>query len=663
MHQPWYIDPFTREFEMPWVFLHAIKDYYEMPWLVSRYKKIKATFNLVPSLIKQLQIYSENPSSCKFLNLLKKDVNKISVTEKEYLLKILFSANLTTMIKPIPRYFQIHQKYMNTQNLTNQDFLDLQVLFLLSWTGNYLRENNHYIKTLLEKGKDFTQEEKEKLINVLLNFLKEIIPYYKKLESEGKIEITTTPYYHPILPLLLNIESAKESKPDISLPKITANFKEDAIYHLNAALDEYQSIFDKKPNGLWPAEGSLSNQTLDLFIEHKIKWTATDEDVLYNVAGKRDKYKIYKYKDIYIFFRDKYLSDSIGFRYQNMNEKNAVDDFISHLRSIYNSSQHCQVVSVILDGENAWEFYKNNGKDFFNRLYSEISHQKWIECITFSEVLEKNVEIENLESIKAGSWIYGNFTTWIGHPEKNTAWEYLSETRNFLESEKENDLYKKAIEYIYIAEGSDWFWWYGDDHFTIYADKFDLLFRSNLMKVYDVLGKKPPAKLSKPIKQTFKQPLIKKPKNYITPTIDGKITNYFEWLFSGEIDLTFDLSSMNTEILLNKLYYGYDKENFYLRFDGSVNQIKNDILRLNFITDKEISFSVPISNEKYTDENGVEAVSEKIIEIKIPLNLLNKKKFEFYIEILKDSRLLQKLPVYSIIMLDISENFDYDWMV
>jgi len=663
MHQPWYINPFTQEFEMPWVFLHAIKDYYEMPWLVSRYKKIKATFNLVPSLIKQLQIYSENPSSCKFLNLLKKGIDKISNTEKEYLLKILFSANLTTMIKPIPRYFQIYQKYMTTQNLTNQDFLDLQVLFLLSWTGNYLRENNHYIKTLLEKGKDFNQEEKEKLIYVLLNFLKEIIPYYKKLENEGKIEITSTPYYHPILPLLLNIESAKESKPDIALPKITANFKEDAVYHLSAALDEYQSIFDKNPNGLWPAEGSLSNQTLDLFIEHKIKWTATDEDVLYNSIGKRDKYKIYKYKDICIFFRDRYLSDSIGFRYQNMNEKDAVDDFISHLRSIYNSSQDCQVVSVILDGENAWEFYKNNGKDFFNRLYSEISHQRWIECITFSEALEKNVEIENLESIKAGSWIYGNFTTWIGHPEKNTAWEYLSETRNFLESEKENELYKKAIEYIFIAEGSDWFWWYGDDHFTIYADKFDLLFRSNLMKVYDILGKKPPAKLSKSIKQTFKQPVIKNPKNYITPTIDGKITSYFEWLFSGEIDLTFDLSSMNTEILFNKLYYGYDKENFYLRFDGSVNQIKNDILRLNFITDKEISFSVPVSNEKYTDENGVEAVSKKIIEIKIPLNLLNEKKFEFYIEILKDSRLLQKLPVYSIIMLDISENFDYDWMV
>jgi len=552
---------------------------------------------------------------------------------------------------------------MTTQNLTNQDFLDLQVLFLLSWTGNYLRENNHYIKILLEKEKNFTQAEKEKLINVLLDFLKEIIPYYKKLENEGRIEITTTPYYHPILPLLLNTESAKESKPDISLPKITANFKEDVAYHLKSALDEYKSIFDKNPNGLWPAEGSLSNQTLDLFIEHKIKWTATDEDILYNSIGKRDKYKIYKYKDICIFFRDRYLSDSIGFRYQNMNEKDAVDDFISHLKSIYNSSQHCQVVSVILDGENAWEFYKNNGKDFFSRLYFEISHQRWIECITFSEVLEKNIEIENLESIKAGSWIYGNFTTWIGHPKKNTAWEYLSETRSFLESKKENDLYKKAIEYIYIAEGSDWFWWYGDDHFTIYADKFDLLFRSNLMKVYDVLGKKPPAKLSKPIKQTFKQPVIKKPKNYITPTIDGKITNYFEWLFSGEIDLTFDLSSMNTEILLNKLYYGYDKENFYLRFDGSVNQIKNDLLRINFITDKEISFSVPVSNEKYTDENGVEAVGEKIIEIKIPLNLLNEKRFEFYIEILKDSQLLQKLPVYSIIMLDISENFDYDWMV
>ena len=664
MHQPWYINPLTQSFEMPWVFLHGIKDYYDMPWLISKYKKIKATFNLVPSLIRQIQIYLEDPSKCKFLTLMRKPVAQLKDTERQYLLNFLFSSNLTTMIKPIPRYFQIYTKYKSTKNLSQQDFLDLQVLFLLSWTGNYLRENNQYIKDLLEKGRDFTHTEKENLIDELYDFLKEIIPYYKKLETEGKIEITTTPYYHPILPLLLNLESAKEPKPDIKLPKIISNFKPDATYHLKSAIDYYTNIFDKKPKGIWPAEGSLSNQTLDLFIEHNIKWTATDEDILFNSTGAREKYKIFRYKDIFLFFRDKYLSDSIGFRYQNMNEKDAVDDFISHLKSIYNSSQHCQVVSVILDGENAWEFYENNGKNFFDRLYSEISHQRWIECITFSEILEKDVEIENIGSIKAGSWIHGNFTTWIGHPEKNTAWEYLAETKNFLESEKDTnlELYQKAKEYVYIAEGSDWFWWYGDDHFTVYADKFDLLFRSNLIKVYDTLGKKPPSKLTKPIKQTSKRPILKKPTNYTTPTIDGKITNYFEWLFAGEIDLTFDLSSMDVEILLYKLYYGYDKENLYLRIDGKIDEIKNLKVRLNFITDREIHFTIPIT-EKYKEENGIESAVDKIIEIKIPLNLVDAKVFEFYLEILKGSKFIQKLPLYSIITIDISENFDFDWMV
>lgn len=664
MHQPWYINPLTQSFEMPWVFLHGIKDYYDMPWLVSQHKKIKATFNLVPSLLKQLQIYTENPTRCKFLNLLKKEVETLSNQEREYLLNFLFSANLTTMIKPLPRYFQIYNKYKNIQNLTNKDFLDLQILFLLSWTGNYLRENNKYIKNLLEKGKNFTQTEKENLINELLNFLKEIIPYYKKLEKEGKIEITTTPYYHPILPLLLNLESAKESKPDIKLPKINANFKPDAIYHLKSAIDCHINIFKKRPNGIWPAEGSLSNQTLDLMIDEKIKWTATDEDILFNSTKTREKYRIYKYKDIYLFFRDKYLSDSIGFRYQNMDEKDAVEDFISHLKSIYNSSTSCPVVSVILDGENAWEFYKNNGKDFFDRLYFEISHQRWIECAIFSEVLEKGLEVENIESLKAGSWIYGNFTTWIGHPEKNTAWEYLAKTRNFLESQKEMDvsLYEEAIKYVYVAEGSDWFWWYGDDHFTIYADKFDLLFRSNLIKVYDIFGKKPPSKLTKPIKQTFKKSILKKPTDYTTPVIDGKITNYFEWLFAGEIDLTYDLSSMDVERLLYKLFYGYDKENLYLRIDGKINEIIGSHIRLNFITDREIHFTIP-TTERYEEENGIESATDKVIEIKIPLNLIGRKVFEFYLEILKDSKFIQKLPLYSIITIDISENFDFDWMV
>jgi alpha-amylase/alpha-mannosidase (GH57 family) len=668
MHQPYYKNPFTNSFEMPWVFLHAIKDYYEMLWYISQYPNLKATFNLVPSLLQQIDEYIQNPDSCYFIKTVKKPVEDLSQSEKLYLLDFLFSANLNTMIKTFERYYQLYlKKHGSSSKFTNQDILDLQVLFLLSWSGNYLRENNEVVKDLIQKKQEYTQEDKINLIDTLTDFLKEILPFYKKLNEQGQIEISTTPYYHPILPLLIDINSGKESLITITLPKIRYGFKDDANIQIKSSIEYYKKIFNKNPNGFWPSEGSISDETVKLFKENYINWTASDEDVLFNSLNDRDLdniYKVYDYKGVKIFFRDKYLSDSIGFRYQNLNPLVAVKDFLSRLRHIYEKSDLNPVVSVILDGENAWEFYKNNGKDFFDTLYKELSNQKWIETITFSEVLKKDIRIEKLNHIKAGSWIFGNFTTWIGHPEKNTAWEYLSETKQILEFEKENKKYKEAKNYLLIAEGSDWFWWYGDDHFSHYGDKFDLLFRLNLQKVYTLLNKEVPSKLLKPIKKLYKEAILKHPSGYIKPTVDGYISNYFEWLSAGEVDLTFDISSMSFETTLKKLYYGYDENYLYLRLDGKVESItdKGYTLKISILSTCELEFNLPITSN-ITEKDGIKIASNKVVEIGIPLSLLDCRNFDVSFTLLKDDTVVEKLPIYSVLNLDISKDFTYDWIV
>lgn len=668
MHQPYYKNPFTNLFEMPWTFLHAIKDYYEMPWYLSNYPNIKATFNLVPSLIQQINEYIENPDYCYFLKTVKKPVEELTENEKSYLTDILFSANLNTMIKPLERYYQLYlKKHSAGIKFTNQELLDLEVLFLLSWSGNYLRENNKTVKKLLQKKQGYTEEEKNNLIDDLLEFLKEIIPFYKKLHKQGQIEISTTPYYHPILPLLLDINSAKESLSNINLPKVKSGFKDDADIQVKKAIEYYSKIFGKNPEGFWPSEGSISNDTIKMFKDNNVKWTASDEDVLFGSLNNKNidnVYKVYEFQGVKIFFRDKYLSDAIGFRYQNLNPSTAVKDFMLRLKHIYEKSDFNPVVSVILDGENAWEFYKNNGKDFFDTLYKEISNQDWLESITFSEVLQKDISIEKLNSIKAGSWIYGNFATWIGHKEKNKAWEYLSETKQILEFEKENKNYQKAKEHLLIAEGSDWFWWYGDDHFSHYSDKFDLLFRLNLQKIYTLLKKDIPSKLLRPIKKLYKEPIIKEPTAFIKPIIDGYISNYFEWLAAGEVDLTFDMSSMSFDTILKKLYYGYDESYLYLRLDGKIENIKDKdyILKISLLSTCEIEFSLPLSS-KIEDINGINVCANKVVEVAIPLNLFECRKFDIAFAIIKEDQVIEKLPIYSVLTLDISKDFTYDWIV
>lgn len=512
MHQPYYGDDVAKKTKMPWVFLHAIKDYYDMPYMLSGFDGIKATFNLVPSLLVQIKSYSDDSANDELLEVIKKDVELLDKKEIEKLQEYLFLSNEENLIKPLWRYNELYVKYLKAhkslQNFTFEEIVDTEVLFLLSWCGNYLRDNNHLVKSLLVQGANFSHKQKIDLLGELIVFCRKIIPFYKELALKGQIEIATTPFYHPIAPLLLDIQSAKEANEDTVLPNIDCEFRDCLALQVEDAIQYFYDIFGFYPKGFWPAEGSVSLQALELFSQNKISWIGTDEEILYKSLQNQDKNLLYdNYKDIRnditLFFRDKLLSDLIGFEYSKQNPKDAVKDFILRLQKINTQKGSDCIVSVILDGENAWEYYKNNGLEFFKTLYSELKNNtNFIKTIVPSEVENLSIAPKDIQNIATGSWINGNFDIWIGKRQKNKAWELLCQTKKdyFQYSKSLDDTKQLAIKNEFmIALGSDWFWWYDDDHFTIQKRKFDDLFRLHLANIYTIMGMQIPQTIIQPI--------------------------------------------------------------------------------------------------------------------------------------------------------------------
>ncbi|RMA97704.1 glycoside hydrolase family 57 protein [Hydrogenothermus marinus] len=661
MHQPSYLNE-DGIMHMPWVFLHSIKDYFDMPFLVSKFENIKATFNLTPTLIEQILLYEEyKTEKDKFLILLKKDTKDLTKEEKNFIIKICKSSPYKTMVEPYERYKELYQKDI----LNNKELLDLEVIYLLSWTGNYLKENSEVVKELLKKGKNFTSEDKNSLIEELINFIPKILPFYKKLQEEGKISISTTPYFHPILPLLIDINVAKEADKNIKLPKNPESLKEDAILHIKKAKKLYEEIFGIKPNGFWPAEGAVDEKSIFLYIDEDIKWIATDEAILFKSLkdnNRKNLYKLYNHKGIKIVFRDHNLSDLIGFVYKFWDFEKAVNDFITHLKNINNNFEN-SIVSVILDGENPWEYYKNNGKDFLNKLYEEISSLDFCKTKTMDEIL--STEPKNLENIKPGSWIYGNFNTWIGDEEKNKAWELIFQTKRDFKhhlNELNEDTIKQIEEEFLKSECSDWFWWYGKGHFTKFNLEFDFLFRNHLIKIYKLIGLPVPSNLYIPIAKSKNiESFVMEPKSYISPVIDGKETSFFEWLDSGLIDEEKAYTTMQKQKnIISKIYWGEDEENIYLRLDGDIKKLKGSKINI-FLREKNL-FSLNTDKNVYEDDCIKMAINE-IVEIAIKKKCINQQLVYFRIEIQKDNNILQVLPGITELKINLNEDFKRCWFV
>ncbi len=663
MHQPDYRGS-DGVMKMPWVFLHAIKDYYEMPWLLSQRKKIKATFNLTPPLIEQLMLYEKIGVECdRFLTLLCKESHELGTNEREWVIKICKSSRFDTMIKPLSRFAELFERSV----LRDCELLELEVLFLLSWCGNYLRENEEIVKRLLDKAKGFDSADKKELVDALIGFIPKILPFYAELQERGLVSISTTPMNHPILPLLIDMKNAVVSNPKTVIPSNNMPLLEDAEEQIVRAIALYEERFGTTAKGFWPAEGAVDEKSVRLYSKYGIEWIATDEEILFrslNTDNRKNLYFPYSFEGVRVLFRDHFLSDLIGFTYRFKEADRAADDFISRLETIEKSGKE-PFVSVILDGENAWEFYKNNGRDFFENLYSKIEETKWCQTMTMDEVAEEKAL--SLKRLHPGSWINGNFDTWVGHPQKNAAWELLFQTKTdyFHHKDELSRETKEKIEHHFlVCECSDWFWWYGDDHHTEYADDFDRLFRSHLIEIYKLMKLAVPTDLFRPIvpDQNLRS-LISEPKFPIHPVIDGKVSSFFEWLGSGMIDESAAFSTMEAARgPIEKLYWGQDERHIYLRFDGTIQKLKRESAVMIY-TDIEDE-PIVLDTEHLPKRGDVKAAIDTIMEISIDKrSFTGARTLLLRIEIEIKKRVVQTLPGVYELCIDLDDDYSENWFV
>lgn len=711
MHQPDYRKAQTGETYLPWTRFHAIKDYYDMGALVEQAGDVHVTLNLVPSLIDQLEAYSSGRVNEIQTLMTLRDASTLDQEEKAFLLRTFFQLSPTHMLLPYPRYRELWERRgavgengefsAGLRSYTVNDYRDLQLWYNLTWCGQELRKDPE-IAGLFEKGAGFTEEDKRRLLQIQQSFVAKILPYYRKLSEAHASEFSVSPYFHPILPLLCNLRTAQESLPSIALPSDSYQHPEDAKEHIDRALQAHKAVFGSAAQGMWPSEGAVSDASLVLAREAGLRWLASDESVLWNslhregrVSGSlrpEEKYSAYRWgpgdPGPCLFFRDHAVSDLLGFSYHNWGAADAVADFLERLRRIHrtlpDNGRH-YVVPVILDGENAWEHYPNNGADFLKLLYRRLSESSDLRTVTFSEFLDLETHREPLKSIVSGSWIYGNLATWIGHPEKNRAWELLAGARRLLNSFQRKQPNEQkigaAFREIMIAEGSDWFWWYGDDHQTENAAEFDALFRTHLKNVYILLDETPPAVLDEPIKKTQAKFRQRNPVHTITPQLDGIETDYFEWLSAGFAVPGGGESMHRVERLLEKVFFGYDAQSFYLRIDLAPGKIENfspaESIQVQFgspekcclVLEKTESRNWRCRSVIWPSPGTVPGfAANRIIELGVPLEALGVRRpteVTFFISVLDRGREVERFPSTGVVSVPTDPwNLDQqEWMV
>lgn len=661
-HQPYY--KIDNEFILPWVLLHGTKDYYDLPEVLYEFPSIKQTFNFAPSLNLQIDDYVRSRGTDKIRTLTAKRVDLLTRDDKSEILKYFFYANLENMIKPNPRFFELYIFVQNHNDaidrLNDRDWLDLQIWYNLSWFGYYSSQTG-LINRLRNKGSDFTEEEKALMIQEQNFLLSKIVNQYKKLRDLKQIEISCSPMFHPILPLLCDSRSALESNPDNMMPEPIFSYPEDAKLQLSSGIDYFVSIFGEKPNGLWPSEGSVSNDVLNLMINQGLNWFASDELVLANSVENShlpiDKYFPRKFVgtqgEITGFFRDHNLSDKIGFLYSNWNEPDAANDFVNNLLFIRDEIYKVYgddglknaVVPVILDGENCWEFYKKNGIPFLRELFLRIDKSPDLKTVTFNEVVSQsnsNTFLPPLKSIRAGSWINANFNIWIGHEDDIKAWNVLSKARAAFEKHRFNiseDTEKAILTEIMIAEGSDWFWWYGPEHHTDNKPEFDLLFRHHVAKIYELLNLDIPNELMTPItKHSLNSSGVNQRLN-ISPDL-SKSPISESWSSAQVIDINIKNTSMHRSgNIVEMIKYFVDDSQFF--FGIKLSGIKHDYnIRVAFETAVEIILSrnsSEITSKCVNAENFILSKGTSYVNFTLPLRLIQSNDKSVNIRIIVDS--------------------------
>jgi alpha-amylase/alpha-mannosidase (GH57 family) len=576
MHQPFYKDLWTGEYKLPWTRLHAMKDYAGMVEILGEFPHIHQTFNLVPSMVVQIEEYAEGEASDPFLGCALEPAEQLTEAQRNFIVKYFFQVHVERIIHRYPRYRELYER--RDRRYSVQDLRDLQIYSQIAWFDEDLLARDQELRALIAKGRDFSREDQMMMARKESESLKRVLPVYREYAAKGQIEISTTPFYHPILPLLCDSDIARVPHPGIPLPP-RFQYKEDARVQLERSRAYIEKKFGVSPKGLWPSEGSVSDEALALAAECGFTWSGTDNGVLARTlghgAGSYETYRAYCWKqtghEMRMLFRDHYLSDLIGFTYSRMGAAEAAEHFLQQIRKNASSNGNA-LVPIILDGENAWEWYEANGRPFLRELYGRISADPQLEALTVSEALAK-FEAQPLQGIFPGSWINANFDVWIGAEEDNLAWEYLLRARRAYDDAKNvpEENRKLAYEELLIAEGSDWNWWYGPEHSSDNRPEFDQLYRDHLKNVYLALRLEPPAELSRPILKGFGEgEYHEAPVNLIHPTLDGEVTSHFEWLGAGRYRPDPRSGAMHGGSGgAQEMFYGWDDASLYIRLDGA----------------------------------------------------------------------------------------------
>jgi alpha-amylase/alpha-mannosidase (GH57 family) len=591
-HQPVYFkDPETGIYAKPWVRVHAAKDYVDMAAMVEQYPDVHVTFNLTPSLLRQVE---DLVAGSRDLYWVKTEIpaDELNDEDREFIRNRFFDTN-PKVIARFPRYQEIAADRENSDDWDTQTWRDLQVLFNLAWTDpDWLAQEP--LKALVDKGRAFAEEDKAVILAEHERLLAEVIPVHQRLQESGQIEVTMTPYAHPILPLIIDTNLARVALPKVDLPSRFV-FPRDAVEQVERGVELYREQFGMDPRGMWPAEGSVAEEMVGITGRNGIIWMASDEEVLaksLDMGGfGRDSTETVQEADVLyrpyyvsgynpppvaIVFRDHVISDKVGFTYSGMPGEEAAADFLQRMHLVKErleeeGAEGPHLVSVILDGENAWEHYDNDGKAFLHGLYEGLSGDPELKTVTPSEFLAIAPEQPEIETLWAGSWISHDFSTWIGEEEENTAWDYLRQTREILELYLRGNRYASetalnaAKDAMMIAEGSDWFWWYGADQDSGNDGDFDQQFRDTLKQVYLALDEEVPDYLDIPVIPQSAQAPEQAATDLISPAIDGLVSEG-EWDAAGSYSVQGGAMA-RADDLIARMAYGFDAQTLYLRFD------------------------------------------------------------------------------------------------
>ncbi|MFN7983407.1 MAG: glycoside hydrolase family 57 protein [Vicinamibacterales bacterium] len=605
MHQPYYEDLVTGEHMLPWVRLHALKDYWGMVTLLEECPGVQVTFNMVPSLLVQLEAFAAGRARDRYLDVgTTTPADQLAPDDVRFMLRNFFHAQRQRMIDVHPRYAQLlalrgwstseSDIDAAARRFTVEDLRDLQVWQKLAWIDPVYQQRDARVRDLIARGRGFTEADKAVLREVELELLNAVIPAYRRGVESGQIEVSTSPFYHPILPLLCDTEVYAQTHPAARPPSRRFARPEDALAQLEQAAEYCERLFGRRPVGLWPSEGSVSDAMVPLVEKAGFRWMATDELILAkslgvgfgrdgygNVDNPHLLYRPYIVEaggaSVRCGFRDHALSDLIGFVYAGWGAEHAADDFVGKLAAAGRRAQEVAggeepTIFVILDGENAWEHFDGGGRPFLKALYERLAAHPELRTVTMADAC--GAAHHRLDHIAPGSWIDASFYIWIGHADDQRAWRLVTDAREALDDPApgvDTHALARARQEMFIAEGSDWCWWYGDDHSSDHDAEFDELFRRHLRNVYTLIRRPIPDELfiSNISTATAAVPVVQ-PVERISPILDGDDSSYFEWRGAGRYqaqDVAGAMHQIDHAQVLSSMRFGFDEQAIYVRLD------------------------------------------------------------------------------------------------